>query len=605
MEQAAANQTAVGSAIDQTLHPNLAEAFLATVDEVGDAVAIRTGDESVSWTWSDLSGKASAFAGALAALGVERGETVALMLDNRPEFIPLDLGAVMLGAVPFSIYQTLAPEEIEYLIRDAGAKVVFVEEAYSGQMEQALAGADCVEKVVVLADSAPNGWMTLVEFEALDPDYDPSGTISEIDEDSLLTLIYTSGTTGPPKGVELTHRNLMTLVAGIQDLISFEAGVSKVISWLPAAHIAERGAHYYLPVISGAQITICPNPREIVGFLPQVQPSWFFAVPRIFEKLKAGIEAMIEGKPEDEKAAAREALSAAVQKVRLEQRGEEVPEDLAAAVAKADQEMFAGLRKMLGLEELEAVNVGAAPTPVETLEFFHAIGIPIGELWGMSETCGVATCNPPGRVKIGTVGPPVAGVSIKLADDGEVMVKADSVMRGYRNLPEKTAETIDGEWLLTGDIGTLDEEGYLSIVDRKKEIIINAAGKNMSPANIEGHLKSASPLIGSAVAIGDNRPYNVALLTLDPDFAPVWAQQQGLEDTDIATLAQSDRVREALQAAVDEANEKLARVEQIKKFAVLPEVWMPGGDELTPTMKLKRKPIDAKYSEQIEGLYGE
>lgn len=605
MERATANQTAVGAAIDQTLSPNLAEAFLATVNEVGDAVAIRTGDDSVSWSWNDVAEKASASAGALAALGVERGETVALMLDNRPQFIPLDLGAVMLGAVPFSIYQTLAAEEIEYLLRDAGAKVVFVEEAYSEQMKQALAGVDCVEKVVVLADEAPDDWMTLDEFEALDPTYDPAGAIAEIDDDSLLTLIYTSGTTGPPKGVELTHRNLMTLVAGIQDLISFEAGVSKVISWLPAAHIAERGAHYYLPVISGAQITICPNPREIVGFLPQVQPTWFFAVPRIFEKLKAGIEAMIEGRPEEEKAAARDALSAAVQKVRLEQSGQDVPEELAAAVAKADEEMFSGLRKMLGLEELEAVNVGAAPTPVETLEFFHAIGIPIGELWGMSETCGVATCNPPGRVKIGTVGPPVAGVSIKLADDGEVMVKADSVMRGYRNLPEKTDETLDGEWLLTGDIGTLDEDGYLSIVDRKKEIIINAAGKNMSPANIEGHLKSASPLIGAAVAIGDNRPYNVALLTLDPDFAPVWAQQQGLEDADIAALAGSDRVREALQTAVDEANEKLARVEQIKKFAVLPEVWMPGGDELTPTMKLKRKPIDAKYSEQIEGLYGE
>ncbi|MFM8528031.1 MAG: AMP-dependent synthetase/ligase, partial [bacterium] len=571
----------------------------------GDAVAIRTGDDSVSWSWSDIAEKASASAGALAALGVERGETVALMLDNRPEFIPLDLGAVMLGAVPFSIYQTLAAEEIEYLLRDAGAKVVFVEEAYSEQMKQALAGVDCVEKVVVLADDAPDDWMTLDEFEALDPTYDPADAIAEIDDDSLLTLIYTSGTTGPPKGVELTHRNLMTLVAGIQDLISFEAGVSKVISWLPAAHIAERGAHYYLPVISGAQITICPNPREIVGFLPQVQPTWFFAVPRIFEKLKAGIEAMIEGRPEEEKAVASDALSAAVQTVRLEQSGQDVPEELATAVARADEEMFSGLRKMLGLEKLEAVNVGAAPTPVETLEFFHAIGIPIGELWGMSETCGVATCNPPGRVKIGTVGPPVAGVSIKLADDGEVMVKADSVMRGYRNLPEKTAETLDGEWLLTGDIGTLDEDGYLSIVDRKKEIIINAAGKNMSQANIEGHLKSASPLIGAAVAIGDNRPYNVALLTLDPDFAPVWAQQQGLEEADIAALAGSERVREALQTAVDEANEKLARVEQIKKFAVLPEVWMPGGDELTPTMKLKRKPIDAKYSEQIEGLYGE
>jgi len=605
MEKATASQIAVGAEIEGVLSPNLAEAFLATANQISDAVAIRTGDDSVSWTWEEVSARARAYAGALSSLGVKRGETVALMLDNRPEFIPLDLGAVMLGAVPFSIYQTLAAEEIEYLLRDAEAKVVFVEEAYAEQMKKALEGVAGVERVVVFSETASEGWMTLAEFEALDPEFDPSEAIAAIDSDDLLTLIYTSGTTGPPKGVELTHRNLMTLVAGIQDLVSFEAGVSRVISWLPAAHIAERGAHYYLPVISGAQVTICPNPREIVSFLPQVQPTWFFAVPRIFEKLKAGMEAMIEGKPDDEKTAARAALAAAVQKVRLEQAGKDVPEDLAAAVAQADDEMFSGLRQMLGLEELEAVNVGAAPTPVETLEFFHAIGIPIGELWGMSETCGVATCNPPGKVKIGTVGPPVAGVSIKLAEDGEVMVKADSVMRGYRNLPEKTAETIAGDWLLTGDIGVLDEDGYLSIVDRKKELIINAAGKNMSPANIEGHLKSASPLIGAAVAIGDNRPYNVALFTLDPDFAPVWAQQKGLGETDIAALAGSEEVREALQAAVDEANGKLARVEQIKKFEILPDIWMPGGDELTPTMKLKRKPIDAKYSEQVEALYGE
>lgn len=605
MGKETASQIAVGSEIEEVLAPNLAAAFLATADQIADSVAIRTGDDSVSWTWAEVGARARANAGAFTKIGVERGDTVALMLDNRPEFIPLDLGAVMIGAVPFSIYQTLASEEIEYLLRDADAKVVFVEEAYVDQMRAALDGVEGVQTVIVLSDSAPDGWMTLAEFESLDPDFDPADAIAAIEPDDLLTLIYTSGTTGPPKGVELTHRNLMTLVAGIQGLISFEAGVSRVISWLPAAHIAERGAHYYLPVISGAQVTICPNPREIVGFLPQVQPTWFFAVPRIFEKLKAGMEAMIEGKPDDEKEVARAALDAAVQKVRLEQAGDEVPAELAAVVAKADDEMFSGLRQMLGLEELEAVNVGAAPTPVETLEFFHAIGIPIGELWGMSETCGVATCNPPGRVKIGTVGPPVAGVSIKLADDGEVMVKADSVMRGYRNLPEKTAETIDGEWLLTGDIGVLDEDGYLSIVDRKKELIINAAGKNMSPANIEGHLKSASPLIGAAVAIGDNRPYNVALFTLDPDFAPVWAQQNGLGDADIAELAEATAVREALQVAVDEANGKLARVEQIKKFAILPEVWMPGGDELTPTMKLKRKPIDEKFADQIEALYSE
>jgi long-chain acyl-CoA synthetase len=267
-------------------------------------------------------------------------------------------------------------------------------------------------------------------------------------------------------------------------------------------------------------------------------------------------------------------------------------------------QMFSQLRKQLGLDEALAVNVGAAPTPLEVLEFFHAIGIPIGELWGMSETCGLGAVNPPDRIKLGTVGPPTPGVELKLDEDGEVLVKADCVMPGYRNLPEKNAETFteDG-WLRTGDIGEFDEDGYLKIVDRKKELIINAAGKNMSPANIESHLKTASPLIGQAVAIGSGRPYNVALITLDPDYAPVWAKQNGLEGKSIAEMAGEEKTREAVQAAVDEANAKMARVEQIKKFTILPDPWEPGGDELTPTMKLKRKPIDEKYSEEIEALY--
>ncbi len=239
------------------------------------------------------------------------------------------------------------------------------------------------------------------------------------------------------------------------------------------------------------------------------------------------------------------------------------------------------------------------------LEFFHAIGIPVGELWGMSETCGVATCNPPGKVKLGTVGPPVPGIEVKLAEDGEVLVRGDSVMPGYRNMPEKNAETIDSEgWLLSGDIGELDEDGYLKIVDRKKELIINAAGKNMSPANIESKLKAASPLIGQCVAIGDGRPYNVALIVLDPDYAPVWAQENGLEGS-LEQLAGEAHTRAAIQAAVDEANAKMSRVEQVKKFSVLPAEWMPGGDELTPTMKLKRKPIVAKYEAEIERLYSQ
>ena len=266
--------------------------------------------------------------------------------------------------------------------------------------------------------------------------------------------------------------------------------------------------------------------------------------------------------------------------------------------------MFAAMRKQLGLDEAVAVNVGAAPTPIEVLEFFHAIGIPVGELWGMSETCGAATVNPPGKVKLGTVGPPLPGVEIRLADDGEVQVKGDLIMRGYRNLPDKTDEVFDDErWLSTGDIGELDSDGYLKIVDRKKELIINAAGKNMSPAGIESHLKSASPLIGQAIAIGDARSYNVALIVLDAEYAPSWAKKNDVDAGDVASLAENEKVQEAIEDAVDAANAKMSRVEQIKKFKLLGDEWEPGGDELTPTMKLKRKPINEKYEDEIEALY--
>jgi long-subunit acyl-CoA synthetase (AMP-forming) len=253
---------------------------------------------------------------------------------------------------------------------------------------------------------------------------------------------------------------------------------------------------------------------------------------------------------------------------------------------------------------VEAINVGAAPTPVEVLEFFHAIGLPLAELWGMSETCGAGSVNPKERIKLGTVGPAAPGVEIKLDADGEVLVRSDVVMIGYRNLPEKTSETFteDG-WLRTGDIGSFDEDGYLKIVDRKKELIISAAGKNMSPANIEATIKSASPLIGQACCIGDGRPYNTALIVLDADFAPAWAATQGIEDASLESLAGDERARAAIQEGVDAANAKLARVEQIKKFEIVSGDWLPGGDELTPTMKLKRKPIAEKYTETIEGMY--
>jgi long-chain acyl-CoA synthetase len=580
---------------------NLYEAFLITVERLGDDLAIEAPDD-YSISWNDLRRRVDAIAAGLAGLGVGKGDTVAIMLNNRPEFIPCDLGAVALGAVPFSIYQTSTPDQIAYSVGDGGAKVGIVETAFLEQFQAARKDLPLLEHLIVV--DGDGGTATLDQIESADPDFDVASAAAKVGLDDLLTLIYTSGTTGPPKGVQLSHRNLMALTTSVEDIIEIPERGAKIISWLPAAHIAERGAHYYLPVIRGPSVHICPDPRKIGEFLPQVKPTWFFAVPRIFEKLKATLEGQMASLPDGQREPALKGLEAAMTKVRAEQAGDPVPDKLAAVVAQADKAMFAKLRSALGLDEAVAVNVGAAPTPLEVLEFFHAIGIPVGELWGMSETCGVATCNPPEKVKLGTVGPPVPGVEVKLADDGEVMVKGDSVMPGYRNLPEKTAETIDPEgWLLTGDIGELDEDGYLKIVDRKKELIINAAGKNMSPANIESKLKAASPLIGQCVAIGDARPYNVALIVLDPDYAPIWASNNGLEGRRLEELAKDEKAVAAVQDAVDEANSKMARVEQIKKFTILPADWLPGGDELTPTMKLKRRPIVEKYEAEIEGLY--
>jgi long-chain acyl-CoA synthetase len=581
----------------------IAEAFRLTAAERAGEVAIRTKGDEFTITWGELRARVDNLAGGLAKLGLERGDAVALMLSNRPEFHLCDLAAMMLGATPFSIYNTYAPGQIQYVVSDAGARVLICEQQYLPQVLEARAELPKLEHVIVVDGTPPEGTIALADVERDGAGFDAEASVAQIKPTDVLTLIYTSGTTGPPKGVQLIHRNLLAACEGLETLIEFPRD-GRVISWLPAAHVAERNAHHYLPILFGLQITCCDDPRQVLSYLPEVRPSWFFAVPRIWEKLKAGLETMIAGQPEEQREATRAALEAGIRKVRLEQAGEEVPAELAEQVARADAEIFAGLRQMLGLDQVEAINVGAAPTPVEVLEFFHAIGLPLAELWGMSETCGAGSVNPPGKIKIGTVGPPAPGVELKLDADGEVLVKSDVVMLGYRNLPEKTAEafTEDG-WLRTGDIGVFDEDGYLTIVDRKKEIIINAAGKNMSPANIEATLKTASPLIGQACCIGDARPYNTALIVLDPDFAPVWAAQQGIEETSLQSLAHDERVRGAVQQGVDEANAKLAKVEQIKRFTIMESDWLPGGEELTPTMKLKRKPIAARYAETIEEMY--
>jgi long-subunit acyl-CoA synthetase (AMP-forming) len=561
----------------------IAEALRITAAEHPDRVAVRTKDDEISLTWSALRDRVDALAGGLARLGVRRGDRVALMLANRPEFHVADLAVMTLGATPFSIYLTSSREQVDYVLGDAGARVALTEELFA----PLLSG---LEHVLVLEQGWPE-----------DPGFDAEPHWRAVQPEDEVTLIYTSGTTGPPKGVQLVHRNVIAATGSVDSLIRFPEG-SRVISWLPSAHIAERMAHHYLPIVYAMTITCCPNPREVAAYLPAVRPTWFFAVPRIWEKLRAGMEGYLS--QGENGARNREWLAAAARKVEYEQAGEPVPADLAATVAEADRELFAGVRAMLGLDEAAAVNAGAAPTPREVLVFFHAIGIPLAELWGMSETCGAGCCNPPDRVKIGTVGPATPGVELKLGDDGELLMRSQVVMTGYRNAPDKTAEALDGDgWLHTGDIAQIDDDGYVRIVDRKKEIIINAAGKNMSPANIESTLKGASALIGQACVIGDRRPYNSALIVLDADFAPAWAAQNGVEATELAALARDGRVRAAVQHGVDQANDRLARVERVRRFTLIEGDWAPGGEELTPTLKLKRRPIAQKYEAAIDAMY--
>jgi long-chain acyl-CoA synthetase len=575
MEATTARRTKRPAGLDAA---TLAEAFQLTAAAHPDRVALRLRDDEFSITWGEYADKVRRVAAGLAGLGLERGQAMGIMLTNRPDFHWFDAAALHLGATAFSVYNTYAPEQIQYQVRDAEARIVVTEKAF----EDRIRGLEGVEHVIVV-DGGDD-----VELHAQEG-FDFEAAWRAVEPDDVLTLIYTSGTTGPPKGVQLTHSNLIAAVRGFDDVIAFPDD-GRVISWLPMAHIAERNCSQYLPMMLGFTTTDCPDPRQVVAYLPEVRPTWFFAVPRIWEKLKAAIEAGLEAEQDEErKQATRWALDVGLRKVKLEQAGEPVPDDLQAEHAKADELVLSKMRKLLGLDQIESVNVGAAPTPREVIEFFHAIGVPLAELWGMSETTGYGTCNPPDKIKIGTVGPVSPGVEIKLADDGEVLMRGAVVTSGYRNDPDKTREAIDDDgWLHTGDVGEFDEDGYLKIVDRKKELIINAAGKNMSPANIEAKVKASSPVIGQVIAIGDMKPYNVALITLDPDVAPAFAGDVAAE----------------VERGVAAANEELARVEQIKRYTILPGDWQPGGDELTPTMKLKRKPIHAKYAEEIEALYG-
>src|SRR4051794_11339430 len=566
--------TADHAAVEQPLAlraTTLCEAFLRTASERPDQVALRTPRDGLTITWDEYRDRVERIAAGLAALGVQRGDTVAIMLLNRPEFHLVDTAALHLGATPFSVYNTSTGEQIAHLFTNAEPRVVVTEQAFVPVIGEARRRARRIVHVVVV-DRDEYGALTLSELEAAgDAGFDLRHAATAVEPDDIATIIYTSGTTGPPKGVQLTHANLMAESRAVAARLPTRPG-GRGVSFLPSAHIADRWAnHYYLSLAFGATVTSIPDPRTVAIHLPDARPTGWGAVPRVWEKLKAALEV----------------------------KGITDP-------AALSDEAKAAIHARLGLDQADWLVCGAAPCQIEVLEYFAALGLPILELWGMSETSCCVTINPPDAPRLGTCGTVLDGSEVALAADGEVLVRGPLLMAGYRNEPALTASTIDAEgWLHTGDIGALDADGYLSIVDRKKEIIINSAGKNMSPANIEARLKAAHPLIGQAVAIGDRRPYVVALLVLDPEAAVAFAADHGIEDASTAALALHPSVRDTLSEAVRIANRRLSRVEQVKTFGVIGDDWQPGGDELTPTIKLKRKPIGIKYAEIIDALYAD
>jgi long-chain acyl-CoA synthetase len=582
--------------------------FLATVEQRPDAVALRWTRDGVTTetTYREYADRATRVAAALLELGVGRGSRVVLLMRNRPEFHVADVGVLLTGATPISIYNSSSSEQIQHLVRHCGASVAIVEDgSFLASLLEVRDGLPDLAHVVVVDDAAADAapgvlpWSSLAS--AAPVELESAANVAAPDD--LVTVIYTSGTTGAPKGVMLDHTNVCWANESLRVALGFPTEGFRVVSYLPMAHIAERLTSHYGGITHGYEITVCPDLHLVLAAFQEARPELLFGVPRTYERIHSGVRAVLAADP-DHEAAFDDALAVGAEVAAMRARGEEPRGALADAWERADGEHLRPARALLGLADVKCAVTSAAPMPVEILAFFRSLGLPLSELYGLSESSGPLTWEPR-AVRVGTVGRAIPGLELRIGDQGEVLARGGNVFRGYLDDPERTAEAIDGDgWLHTGDVGELDDHGYLRIVDRMKELIITAGGKNVSPANLEAALK-AQPLIAQACAIGDGEPYLVALVVLDPEVAPVWAKGRtaGVEPVDPAALASDPVVLAEVAREVADANDRFSHSEQIRRFLVLGEEWLPDSEELTPTMKLKRRGILAKYRDRIAALY--
>lgn len=593
-----------------TSPPTLVHRLLAQADALASIAALRWRTDT-GWrehSWEDYRTRALDFGAGLITLGLEPGQTVGLISHNQPNWVLSDMGVLAAGGVSVPAYPNSIPSQVRYLLAHSEARICIAANLEQlRKIQQVWDDLPTLETVILLDDDQHSvdgerviGFTDVVAMGASAGAAAVQARIDALDPAAMATIVYTSGTTGPPKGAMLSHHNLVFMADSLLQVLGVDDTHSS-LSFLPLSHVAERLQGEVVAISAGITVNYADDLTTITRDLGETNPTLLLCVPRLWEKIYATIQSGVADAPPLRKRIFDWAVAAGEARFEVENRGATPNPALLARYAIADKLVFSKLRARLGMTHVEALASGAAPLSKQVGTFFAGLGLKIQEVYGQTECTGVCTANPQGRLKFGTVGPPVPGVEVKIADDGEILVRGPNVFLGYFKQPQATAEAVVDGWLLTGDIGEFDSEGYLRITDRKKDIIVTAGGKNVAPQNIENLLKPQRG-VSQVVVVGDKRKFLSALITLDlEEMAAVLGQ----ELADMESCVDHEGVLAVLQQYVDGVNADLAGYETIKKFTVLPKDFTVEDDELTPTLKVKRRIIQKKYEDLIDAFYAE
>jgi long-chain acyl-CoA synthetase len=601
-----------------TVADTIAKSFLLAAETRGDKPAIREKKfgiwQPTSWRqWQQISKE---IAYALHAIGFRPGDVASIIANAVPEWVYADMGILCAGGVSSGIYPTDSAVQVEYLVNDSSTKVIFAED--EEQLDKILscrARCPTLQKIIVFDMEGLTGFidpmvMSLAEFMALGSNHinDHAALWDEMIASrgaaDLAILVYTSGTTGPPKGAMHSNRSVTHQMRHANDLFPSSDAEERLI-FLPLCHVAERIGGYYISLALGSVMNFAESPETVPDNLREVQPTAFLAVPRVWEKFYSGVTIALKDATPLQNWMYRQALGLGYQLTEYKLQGDTAPLPLRLANQAAYWLVFRNIRRMLGLDRCRLAFTGAAPIAPDLIRWYLALGIDMREVYGQTENCGVATVMPPDRIKLGSVGKAAPWGEVKVSPEGEILIKGDFLFMGYLNQPEKTAETIDAKgWLHTGDVGSIDNEGFVKITDRMKDIIITSGGKNITPSEIENQLKF-SPYISDTVVIGDKRPFLTCLVMIDQENVEKYAQDHDIPFTNYASLCRAPEIQDLIQREIEAVNVNFARVETIKKFFLIERQLTPEDEELTPTMKLKRSFVNKRYAVEINAMYGE